>query len=105
MDKRPKYRMIVSDRARNMLGLHIRFLANVSPVAARKTKTEIIKEICSLEFMPERFSFLKEEHMPSNKYHKMFVENWYLILYQMKDQTVYVDYIVDCRQDYGWLIK
>jgi hypothetical protein len=21
------------------------------------------------------------------------------------DKTVYVDYIVDCRQDYGWLIQ
>ena len=40
-----------------------------------------------------------------NKYHKMFVEKWYLILYQIKDQIVYVDYIVDCRQDYRWLVR
>jgi hypothetical protein len=26
-------------------------------------------------------------------------------LYQVKDQAVYVDYIVDCRQDYGWLLR
>jgi hypothetical protein len=36
---------------------------------------------------------------------EIFIEKWYLILYQIKDQTVYVDYIVDCRQDYGWLVK
>jgi len=35
----------------------------------------------------------------------MFVEKWYLILYQIKEQTVYVDYIVDCRQNYSWLVK
>jgi len=29
----------------------------------------------------------------------------YLILYQIKGQMVYVDYIVDCRQDYEWLIR
>ncbi|HHY30897.1 MAG TPA: type II toxin-antitoxin system RelE/ParE family toxin, partial [Syntrophaceticus sp.] len=49
--------------------------------------------------------FLESEFIPPNKYHKMFVEKWYLILYQVKDQTVYVDYIVDCRQDYGWLVR
>ncbi len=31
----------------------------------------------------------------------MFVEKRYLVLYQIKDQTVYVEYIVDCRQDYS----
>lgn len=35
---------------------------------------------------------------------KMFIEKWYLILYQIQDDTVYVDYILDCRKDYSWLI-
>ena len=35
----------------------------------------------------------------------MFVENRYMVLYQVKDNNIYVDYIVDCRQDYEWLIK
>lgn len=61
--------------------------------------------IRSLSTMPERFSFLNAEFIPLNKYHKMFVEKWYLILYQIKDQKVYVDYIIDCRQDYGWLVR
>ena len=34
------------------------------------------------------------------EYHKMFIKKWYLILYPIKDLTVYVDYIVDCREDY-----
>lgn len=48
---------------------------------------------------------MNAEFIPLNKYHKMFVEKRYLILYQIKDRKVYVDYIVDCRQDYGWLIR
>jgi hypothetical protein len=28
----------------------------------------------------------------------------YLLIYQIKGDTVYVDYVVDCRQDYGWLL-
>ena len=26
------------------------------------------------------------------------------VLYQIQDDTVYVEYIVDCRKDYNWLI-
>ena len=36
----------------------------------------------------------------------MFVEIWYLIIYQIKDQTVYVDYIVDAGNIMGgWCAK
>jgi plasmid stabilization system protein ParE len=105
MEKKPKYRVLVSDRARQMLASHVRFPAQKSPSAARKVKNELMDAIRSLHQMPERFTFLEAEFVPPNKYHKMFVEKWYLILYQIKDQTVYVDYIVDCRQDYGWLVR
>ena len=43
--------------------------------------------------------------MPVNKYHKLYAENWYLVLYQIKDDTVYVDWIVDCGQEYQWLLR
>jgi plasmid stabilization system protein ParE len=104
MEKKLHYKVIVSDRARQMLAGHVRFLAQKSPTAARKIKNDLLDAIRSLHQMPERFPFLETEFIPPNKYHKMFVEKWYLILYQIKDQTVYVDYIVDCRQDYGWLV-
>lgn len=51
------------------------------------------------------FTFLNAEFLQVNKYHKMFVDKWYLILYQIKDNTVYVDYIENCRQDYKWLVQ
>jgi plasmid stabilization system protein ParE len=105
MEKKPHYKVIISDRARQMLTGHVRFLAQKNPIAARKTKNDLMDAIRSLSTMPERFPFLTAEFMPLNKYHKMFVEKWYLILYQIKDHTVYVDYIVDCRQDYGWLVR
>ncbi len=98
-----KYNVIVSDTAKRQLATHISFIANVNKNAARETKNRIIKAFCSLADMPERFPFFNEELIPKNKYHKMFVESWYLVLYQIKDNTVYVDYIIDCRQDYSWL--
>lgn len=105
MGNKPQYRVIVSDRARQMLASHVRFLAQKSPSSARKVKNNLMDAIRSLQQMPERYPFLKAEFIPPNKYHKMFVEKRYLILYQVRDQIVYVDYIVDCRQDYGWLMR
>jgi plasmid stabilization system protein ParE len=105
MAKTPQYNVIVSDRARHMLGVHICFLAKVSAGAARRTKTGILKAVRSLDEKPERFPFLEAEYILPNKYHKMVAESRYLILYQVKDRTVYVDHIVDARQDYEWLIK
>lgn len=52
-----------------------------------------------------RYPFFNEPYIPANKYHKVYVESWYLVLYQIEDDTVYVDWIVDCRQDYQWLLK
>ena len=100
-----KYEAIVSDEAKRMLGKHIRFVAQVNKKAAIKKKDDIIKAIRSLEeYMPQRFPFMNEPYIPPNKYHKMFVSKYYLLIYQIKDSTVYVESIIDCRQDYSWLL-
>ena len=99
------YRVIISDRAQRMLGTHIRFLAKVSKSAATEKKQQLLQEIRSLSRMPQRFPFFEALYIPPNKYHKLYVENWYLILYQIRDDTVYVDYILDCRKEYSWLLQ
>ena len=105
MSENKKYKVIVSDRAQKMLGTHIRFLAQVSKDAAKKKKAQIMRELCSLSEMPQRFPFFEETYIPPNKYHKMFIEKWYLVLYQIQDDAVYVDYVLDCRKEYSWLIR
>jgi len=100
-----KYQVIVSDRAAQMLERHIRFLAQVSKDAARRTKNEIMSEIRALEQMPLRWSFFDEPYIPACKYHKLPVAGRYLVLYQVRDNQVEVDYILDCREDYCWLIN
>ncbi len=100
-----KYKVIVSDRAKRMLGTHIRFMAQVNKQAAAVKKEEIMTAMRSLSQMPQRFPFFEELYITPNKYHKMFIEKWYLVLYQIQDDTVYVEYILDCRKDYSWLIR
>lgn len=104
MTKDRKYKVVVSDRAKRMLGTHIRFMAQVSKEAAAAKKKQLMTAMGSLSRNPQRFPFFEESHIPQNKYHKMFVEKWYLILYQVQDDIVYVEYILDCRREYGWLI-
>lgn len=100
-----KYKVIISERAKEMLGMHIRFLAQVNKPAAAKLKKRLIDAMRSLQENPARYPFFYQEYIPANKYHKMYVKNWYLVLYQIRDNVVYIDWIVDCRQDYRWLIQ
>ena len=98
-----RYDVIVSDSAWEMLSAHVRFLAEVDPKAAKKTQKKLSDALKSLQELPERFPFFDVDNIPRGKYHKMYVNKWYLIIYQIKDGTVYVDFILDGRQDYGWL--
>ena len=99
-----KYTVIVSDTAKRQTASHVAFLANVSKEAAKNTKTAIMKALRSLEEMPKRYPFLDEDLLPKNKYRKMLVESRYLVLYQIRDDVVLVDHVIDCRQNYEWLI-
>ena len=69
-----KYKVIVSDRAKRMLGTHIRFMAQVNKDAAKAKKQELMEAMRSLERMPQRFPFFEETYIPTNKYHKMILE-------------------------------
>ena len=82
------------------------YIANVlrSPETAHSYLHHLRKEIGSLSEMPARYPFFNEEPILPNKYHKMYIEKWYLVLYQIQDDTVYVEYILDCRQDNSGMI-
>lgn len=105
MSNNRKYNVIVSDCARRMLGEHVRFLAKVNRTAAVKKKKQIMDALRSLSEMPQRFPFFDEMYISKNKYHKMYVDKWYIVLFQIQDNTVEVDYILDCRKDYHWLLR
>ena len=105
MGEKQRYKVIVSDRAKQMLGVHIRFLAQVNKEAAAEKKKQIMTALRYLAQMPQRLPFVDEEYLNQSQYHKMYVEKWYFVLYQILDDTVYVEYIFDCRKDYHWLIR
>ena len=99
-----QYKVIISERATDMLLQHVRFMTQVSLQAADKLRVEIIEASKSLQNFPERNSWLFGLGLPANKYRKMIISKRYLLIYQIKYETVHVDYILDCRQDYQWLL-
>ena len=105
MEQSGNYQVIVSERAARMLVSHAAFLAQVSPEAAEHLTAEFQTAAHSLETMPQRCPWLIGEYIPRNTYRFLLFEKRYMLIFQIIDNTVYADYVVDCRQDYSWLIK
>jgi protein-arginine kinase len=103
-NKDKKYTVIISERASEMLVSHARFLAQVSEQAAQNLIEKFKTSAKSQEDLPERNPILDVPDMPINKYRKLLLGKQYLLIYQIKGDLVYVDYFVDCRQDYEWLL-
>ena len=99
------YKVKISEEAQRGLGKIIGYVAINSIQAVRTLKKDIVAEISSLNLFPQRTPCLEGEFIPFNKYHKLVVRRSYLVIYQIKDETVLVDYVLDCRQDYQWLIR
>ena len=99
-----KYKVIISRRAADELIAHIGFLARVSQEAAEKLRREVIDAVRELEFMPERNPRVVADELPYGKCRKKLVAKRYLLIYQIKNKNVFVDYILDCRSDYQWLL-
>lgn len=99
-----KYEVIVSDMAWQMLEEHMAFIAIKDREAALKLTQELYDAIKTLDHMPERYPFFDALYLTPNKYHKMYVTKHYLVLYQVRGSVVHVDFVIDCRQDYKWLM-
>ncbi len=104
VNKDKRYMVIVSDRAADMLLSHIRFIAQANIEASDRLRIEIIEAAKSLEQFPERNPWLSDPVLPVNKYRKMVISRRYLLIYQIRDDVVFIEYILDCRQNYKWLI-
>ena len=100
----PEYQIRISPRADSMMQEHALFLAQVSIKAAERLLEEYAEKVADLKHMPERYPWLDDPNIPIGKYRKLLLDKRYLVLFQIKGDTVYVDYAVDCRQQYQCLI-
>lgn len=100
-----KYQVIVSEKAAQMLVSHAAFLAQVSPKAAVRLTVEFEKTASSLEFMPHRCPRFASEYELKNSYHYILFEKRYMLIFQILGNSVYVDYMLDCRQDHSMFVR
>ena len=98
------YKVKVSEQANFMLAEHSYFLARVSIEAAEKLMEDMAAGFESLSVMPERCPLLNQE---SNigVYRKLLVAKWYLVIYKVVEDTVYVDYVLDGRGEYRSFLR
>jgi len=92
------FHVIVDPAANDRMFEHFEFLARVSEGAAEKLLDGLMQGIRSLEFMPYRNPMYDRPYLPKGKYRYMISCDRYRIVYQIEDNTVYVDDIQDCRQ-------
>ena len=97
MNEQSRYKVLVSPRARDMLFSHARFLAQSSVKAGEELFDLFEEKIDSLEDMPERCALYDNPYLTYGKYRKIALGKHLLILFQVLQDTVYIDLIIDNR--------
>ncbi len=99
-----QWTVTVSARAAQQLTEHAAFAARLEERLALRLTAAFREAAASLRMFPYRNPVLRAEFFPSDKYRKMVFAGHYLLIYQIKVDTVRIEYVVDGRQDYGWLL-
>lgn len=99
------YRVIVSKRAAQQLVEHAAFASGLEERLGYQLIEDFRKAADSLQRFPYRNPILRSEVFTTEKYRKMVFAKWYLLIYQIKGERVYIEYIIDGRSDYQWLIE
>jgi len=94
-----KYIIRVAPAVNDRIAGHFEFLARVSGNAAYKLLDELIEDIKSLETNPQINPYLDRPYIEPGKYRYKLSYGRYRIVYQIVNNTVFVDDIQDCRQD------
>jgi len=94
-----KYKIRVTPAVNDKMTGHFEFLARGSENAAHKLLDELIKDIKLLETNPQINPYLDRPYIEPGKYRYKLSYGRYRIVYQIANDTVFIDDIQDCRQD------
>lgn len=98
-----EFSVTISPRAAQMMISHAAFLGTVDENAAQQIKEEFVKTAGSLSRLPYRGKRLEKPFADCDDYRYLIFSRWYLLVYTIEDNEVYVDQVIDGRQDYRWL--
>lgn len=94
-----KYMVIVSGQADQMLVSHVKFLAQVSISAAKRLTSDFGQVLKQMEENPYIFPIEEDYNLPRGVYRKAVFSKRYKILFLIIGDSVYIDAVIDCRQD------
>lgn len=92
------YSIMIAPAANDRMAEHFEFLARISEDAANQLLDGLINDIRSLQKMPFRNPVYDRPYMTPLKYRYMMSNKRFRIVYQVVNDTVFVDDIQDCRQ-------
>lgn len=91
--------VIVSSRVDEMLLRHMEFLARVSLPAAKQFRKEFASLLEEWKQNPYQFPWETDPNLPEHTYRKALFFQRYKALFVVEESNVYLDAVVDCRQD------
>ena len=92
------YKVVVSPAVNDRMMEHFEFLARVSETAAHNLLDVLANDMLSLQTLPFRNPVYDRPYVTPLKYRYMVSNKWYRIVYQIVDDTVFVDDVQDIRQ-------
>ena len=94
-----KYNVHITERCFNSLEKHTQFIANVSINAAENFRKEFLLTVNGLETSPARNVAVRLRIAPDLIYHRALIGKYHAILYEIQSQDIYIDLVVDLRQN------
>ena len=93
------YNVIIAERADKMLISHARFLAKASKSAALRLADGFEEILRELGENPYQFPMETDANLPEGVYRKALFCKWYKAVFTVEGRNVYLDAVLDCRQD------
>ncbi len=94
------YTVIISRRVDMMLLKHISFLAKVSLPAAKRFRNDYSAILKRIADNPFQFPIETDLNLPEGIYRKALFSKRYKAIFMVEKNTVYLDAVVDCRQNF-----
>ena len=100
-----QYKIEWSNKARTDLQNHFSFILNVSYDAAKAFADIMYKSISLLESFPQRFPIFEMGKMISHlEFRKLVVNNRYIVIYAISNDSIKICRILDARKKFETLI-
>jgi hypothetical protein len=94
-----RYTVIFSRYIDAQILYHFQFIANVSLPAAKRFRNDFGKIIKRIEENPFQFPIDDQFQFDGVSYRKALFGTWYKALFTIEGNAVYLDYVIDCRQE------